>query len=130
MTTPRYVILDRNAETVLFDTKTLIEPIAKVLLDDTPSSAVWAWADGEPGSPAHPMLMCDDLPQVADVASIPKEVPDGYWVMRIQSGHHFGAPPISSGTPVEALAFLTASGRPSFVAAVFEHHLKPVTLKA
>ena len=130
MSTPRYVILDRNATTILFDTKTLIEPIAKVLLDESPSSAVWAWADGEQHSAAHSMLVCDDRPNIVDLATIPKEVPVGFWVMRIKSGHHFGAPPITSGTSVESLAFLTATGCPTFVAAVFDHQLKPATLLA
>lgn len=130
MSTPRYVILDRNATTVLYDTKQLIDPIARVLLDDKPSSAVWAWADGEPGSPAHAMLICDDRPDIPDVESIPKSMPDGYWVIRIQSGHHFGAPPIPSGSPVDALASLVATGRPQFVAAMYEHQIAPITIQA
>jgi|GEM_PF-4751710 len=130
MSTPRFVILDRSATTVVYDTKHLIEPIAKVVLNDQPSSAVWAWADCEPNSPAHSILFCADRPEIRDVRSIPKSVPAGYWVLRIGSGHHFGAPAVKIGTPAASLAAVYACDRAHFVAAIFKDQLKPVTLRA
>lgn len=124
MSIPRYIIVDRSATTILFDTKHLIEPIAKVLLDDQPSSAVWAWADAEPDSPAYHLVICHDRPDITDIDSIPEDMPDGYWVLRIATDHHSGAPAIANGTPLECLKFLLAQKPPQFVAAMHEHHLK------
>lgn len=118
---PRYLILNRAGDRVVFDTAELAPVIAKALIEpQNPTSALWAWADGVNESPVAHLEYCEAFPLIATPDKIP-EGGDGFWIVRPDHDGD-GVPTTPSGTPVTEAGF-TFRDLPVFVGVMW----KPAT---